>query len=216
NLQLEYLDLYLVHWPISLKPSDPKFPINKDDFLPIDLKAVWEAMEECQRAGLTKSIGVSNFSCKKLERLLSTASIPPAVNQVVEMNPIWQQKKLLDYVKNIGIKLCAYSPLGSTGTPWGTHDVLECDVLKQIALTKGKSVAQVSLKWLHQQGVGVIVKSFRKERLKENIDIFDWELTAEELQTISQIPQSRGPAGDSFVSANGPYKSLEELWDGEI
>ncbi|CAD5188209.1 unnamed protein product [Musa acuminata subsp. malaccensis] len=214
-LKLEYLDLYLVHWPISMKPSDTKFPINKDDFLPIDLKAVWEAMEECQRAGLTKSIGVSNFSCKKLERLLSTASIPPAVNQV-EMNPIWQQNKLLDYAKNKGIKLCAYSPLGSTGTPWGTNEVMECDVLKQIALTKGKSVPQVSLKWLHQQGVGVIVKSFRKERLKENIDIFDWELTAEELQKISQIPQSRGPAGDGFVSANGPYKSLEELWDGEI
>lgn len=83
TLQLEYLDLYLVHWPISLKSGDPKFPINKDDFLPIDLKAVWEAMEECQRAGLTKSIGVSNFSCKKLEQLLSTASIPPAVNQVL-------------------------------------------------------------------------------------------------------------------------------------
>lgn len=82
NLKLDYLDLYLVHWPLSLKPGAATFPISKDDVIPIDLKSVWEAMEECQRLGLAKSIGVSNFSCKKLEHLLSVATIPPAVNQV--------------------------------------------------------------------------------------------------------------------------------------
>ncbi|KAG1358791.1 Deoxymugineic acid synthase 1 [Cocos nucifera] len=215
NLQLDYLDLYLVHWPLSLKPGGTAFPINKDDILPLDLKSVWEAMEECQRLGLAKSIGVSNFSCKKLENVLSVATIPPAVNQV-EMHPVWQQKKLMDFCKDKGIQVCAYSPLGANGTPWGTKKVMESDVLKKIALAKGKSTAQVALRWIYEQGAGMVVKSFNKERMKENIDIFDWDLSKEELHEISQIPQHKGLPGEDFVSPNGPFKSLDELWDGEI
>lgn len=89
---MEYIDLYLVHWPVSLKPGEYELPVKKKDLLPIDIKSVWEAMEECQKLGLAKSIGVSNFSCKKLETLLATAQIPPAVNQVsnffLAKNPI--------------------------------------------------------------------------------------------------------------------------------
>ena len=76
------MDLYLLHWPVSVKPGEYELPVKKKDLLPIDIKSVWEAMEECQKLGLSKSIGVSNFSCKKLETLLATAKIPPAVNQV--------------------------------------------------------------------------------------------------------------------------------------
>lgn len=83
NLQLEYLDLYLIHWPVSARPGTCEFPINKEDILPMDFKSVWEAMEECQNLGLTKAIGVSNFSCKKLSDILAIAKIPPAVNQVI-------------------------------------------------------------------------------------------------------------------------------------
>ncbi|MBA0580901.1 hypothetical protein Gorai_023101 [Gossypium raimondii] len=93
NLKLEYLDLYLIHWPVSLKPGKWEFPFMKEDLGPIYLKSEWEAMEESQALGLTKSLGVSNLSCKKLQTILSTAKIPPVVNQV-EMNPLWQQKKL--------------------------------------------------------------------------------------------------------------------------
>lgn len=82
NLKLEYIDLYLLHWPVSVKPGEYELPVKKKELLPIDIKSVWEAMEECQKLGLAKSIGVSNFSCKKLETLLATAKIPPAVNQV--------------------------------------------------------------------------------------------------------------------------------------
>ena len=82
TLQLEYLDLYLIHWPISAKPGKFAFPIDLEDLMPFDMKGVWAAMEECQRLGLSKAIGVSNFSVKKLENLLSFATIPPAVNQV--------------------------------------------------------------------------------------------------------------------------------------
>lgn len=83
TLELEYLDLYLIHWPISVRPGKGwQWPFDEEDMMPIDFKSVWAAMEECQRLGLAKSIGVSNFSCKKLEILLSSATIPPAVNQV--------------------------------------------------------------------------------------------------------------------------------------
>lgn len=82
NLGLEYLDLYLVHWPVSLKPTEMFFPIETEGMMPFDYRAVWEAMEECHKLGLAKSIGVSNFSCKKLEQILSFANIPPSVNQV--------------------------------------------------------------------------------------------------------------------------------------
>lgn len=82
DLNLEYLDLYLVHWPISVQSGKGKFPIKEEDIVPMDYNSVWAAMEESQRLGLTRSIGVSNFSTKKLQNLLSFATIPPAVNQV--------------------------------------------------------------------------------------------------------------------------------------
>ncbi|KAL4302264.1 hypothetical protein GQ457_10G028350 [Hibiscus cannabinus] len=215
SLKLEYLDLYLVHWPASVKPGEMELPVKKEDLVPIDLNSVWEAMEECQGLGLTKSIGVSNFSCKKLETILSTAKIPPSVNQV-EMNPMWQQKKLRNFCREKGILVSVYSPLGAKGTLWGSNRVIESETLKEIAHAKGKSLAQVCLRWAYEQGVCVLVKSFNKERMEQNLDIFDWKLSADELHKISQLPQCKGfPAGE-FVSKDGPYKSLEELWDGEI
>ncbi|XP_058079519.1 non-functional NADPH-dependent codeinone reductase 2-like isoform X2 [Magnolia sinica] len=155
NLGLEYLDLYLIHWPVSMKPGEYKFPSDKGDIVPMDFKSTWAAMEECQRVGLTRSIGVSNFSCKKLTQLLSTADIPPAVNQV-------------------------------------------------------------SLRWVYEQGVSMLVKSFNKERLNENLQILDWSLSKEELHLIGQIPQRRGYPAMEFVSDGGPYKTVEEFWDDEI
>ncbi|KAG4157080.1 hypothetical protein ERO13_D02G039550v2 [Gossypium hirsutum] len=201
NLKLEYVDLYLIHWPLSLKPGKHDFPFKKEDMVPMDIKSVWEAMEECHDIGLTKSIGVSNFSCKKLETLLSSARIPPAVNQV-EMSPMWQQKKLRKFCEEKGIVVEAYSPLGAKGA--------------EIAQAKGKSVAQVCLRWACEQGVCVIAKSFNKERMKQNLDIFDWRLSDDELLKISQLPQCKGYPALEFVSDDGPFKSLQELWDGEI
>ncbi|XP_048326417.2 LOW QUALITY PROTEIN: non-functional NADPH-dependent codeinone reductase 2 [Ziziphus jujuba] len=214
NLMLDYLDLNLIHFPISLKPGQI-FPFSKENLLPMDIKSVWEAMEECQKLGLTKSIGVSNFSCKKLEILLSTAKIPPAVNQV-EINPLWQQKNLRDFCKEKGISITAYSPLGGKGTIWGTNRVLDCEVLKEIAENKGKTIAQVCLRWVYEQGVSVLVKSFNKKRIEENLGIFEWKLSPDELKKIDQIPQQRGYDAYHFISDQGPYKSVQEFWDGEI
>ncbi|KAK9277294.1 hypothetical protein L1049_006834 [Liquidambar formosana] len=215
TLQLEYLDLYLIHWPISAKPGKCVYPIKHEDLLPMDYKSVWEAMEECQRLGLTKSIGVCNFTCKKLENLLAFATIPPSVNQV-EMSPVWQQKKLREFCKANGIILTAYSPLGGKGTRWGTTQVMECQVLKAVAEARGKTIAQVSLRWVYEQGVSFLVKSFNKERMKENLKIFDWSLTEDDYKKINKIQQNRGMPKLDFVSVHGPFKSVQELWDGEI
>ncbi|KAG9457655.1 hypothetical protein H6P81_002163 [Aristolochia fimbriata] len=181
----------------------------------MDVKSVWEAMEECFKLGLAKSIGVSNFTCMKLEELLATARIPPAVNQV-EMNTGWQQKKLVEFCKEKGILVSAWSPLGANGARWGSLNVVGSPVLKEIAEARGKSVAQVALRWLHEQGVSVIVKSFNKKRMEENLQIWDWELTEEELKKIEESPQSRGYSGKFFVSPLGPFKTTQELWDGEV
>ncbi|KAK1416317.1 hypothetical protein QVD17_32106 [Tagetes erecta] len=191
NLGLEYVDLYLIHWPLKLILDEFKAPIPNECIAAIDMKAVWEGMEECQNLGLTKSIGVSNFSSKKIQQILSFAKIPPAVNQI-EMNPQWQQKKLTNFCKANNILVTAYSPLGAIGNnTWGHNRVMECDVLQDIAKSKGKTVAQISLRWLYEQGVSIAVKSFNIERMKQNLDIFDWSLTEEELTKIDQIPQRR-------------------------
>ncbi|KAF3453015.1 hypothetical protein FNV43_RR03448 [Rhamnella rubrinervis] len=213
NLQLEYLDLYLVHWPVSARPGKLELPIKEEDVVPMDFKSVWEAMEECQRLGLTKSIGVSNFSCKKLDNILSFATIPPSVNQV-EMNPMWQQKKLIEFCKARNIIVTAYSPLGAKGTRWGTNDVMDSQVLKDIALAIGKTIAQVCLRWIYEQGATFVPKSYNKERLKQNLDIFDWQLTEDDLHKISQIRQKK-MIRVGVLHASDP-EILEELWDGEL
>ncbi|KAL8106273.1 (1S)-1,7-diacetoxy-luvungin A aldo-keto reductase-like [Apium graveolens] len=215
NMKLEYLDQYLIHWPVSLKPDANVFHLKPEDVVPMDIKSVWTAMEECQTLGLTRSIGVSNFTCRKLADLLAFAKIPPAINQV-EMNPAWQQGKLREFCQAKGIKIAAFSPLGASGAFWGTKGVLESVVLKEIAKSKGKSVAQVALRWAYEQGVVVIMKSFNKDRLKQNQEIFDWELSAEESKKIAEIPQCRADRGELFVFENGPIKSVEEFWDGEL
>ncbi|KAL1807280.1 hypothetical protein ACET3Z_030348 [Daucus carota] len=191
--------------------------VNKEDLLPMDFKSVWADMEECQRLGLTKSIGVCNFSCKKLEDLLSHATIPPAINQV-EMSPVWQQKKLRDLCAANNITVTAYSPLGAVGARWGTTQVMNCQVLQDIARDKGKTVAQVILRWVYEQGVTLLVKSFNNKRMRENLvlEIFSWALSEDDYRKINAIQQSRGMPKYEFISENGPFKSAAELWDGEI
>ncbi|KAI3971796.1 hypothetical protein MKW92_001221 [Papaver armeniacum] len=219
KLKLEYLDLYLIHFPVSLKPMKLEYPFKKEHLLPMDYKSVWAGMEECQKLGLTKSIGVSNFSCKKLQTVLDTAIIPPAVNQV-EVNPVWQNSKLREFCKAKGILVAGYSPLGASGTPWGSNAVNEAQELHEIAKARGKTHAQVCLRWVYEQGVSLLVKSFNEQRIKENLMIFDWELTKDDLVKISKIPQRRGLTGDMFVpeheESGSPFKTIEEFWDGEV
>ncbi|PIN01959.1 Aldo/keto reductase family protein [Handroanthus impetiginosus] len=136
KLGLQYVDLYLIHWPIRMKMDG-----TNSKMMHFDIKETWEAMEHCCRLGLAKSIGVSNFSCAKLSKLLENATIPPAVNQV-EMSVGWQQQKMVQFCKEKGIQVSAWSPLGAYGSPWGTNAVMDSPILKQIAAAKSKTKAQ--------------------------------------------------------------------------
>ena len=139
---MKYVDLYLIHWPICLKPGPATFPLKEVDALSFDFEGVWRATEECQRLGLAKAIGVSNFTTKHLDKVLAIAAIPPAVDQV-ELNPAWQQRTLRAYCAEKSIDVVAYSPLG--GQNWGGlgNAVMESPVLAEIAKARGKTVAQV-------------------------------------------------------------------------
>ncbi|KAK3415003.1 hypothetical protein EUGRSUZ_H00576 [Eucalyptus grandis] len=186
KLGLEYVEQYLTHWPVRVKECTEGLDF-KGKMLPIDMKGTREAMEECSKLGLAKSIGVSNFGTKKLSQLLMYATIPPAVNQV-EMNVGWRQEKLREYCREKGI----HSPL-----------------LKEIAAAKGKTVAQVALKWIYEQRSTFI-------RMRGNLQILGWELSQEDLERLKlQIPQKIGFAGGFNISEDGPYKSLDELWHGD-
>ncbi|KAK3143119.1 hypothetical protein QOZ80_4BG0358620 [Eleusine coracana subsp. coracana] len=212
RLGLDYLDLFLVHWPVARDDDDEE---KKSRLVPFDMEGVWRGMEECHRLGLAKAIGVSNFSAAKMAKLIDLAQVPPAVNQV-EMNVGWRQEKLREVCAVNGVVVTAFSPLGAHGSDWGSNAVMESDVLRDVAATRGKTIAQVALRWLHEQGVGFVARSFNKERMKQNMDIFDWELNEDDKENIMQIPRRRACQGEYFVSPNGPYKSLQEFWDGEI
>ncbi|KAK1683478.1 hypothetical protein QYE76_044326 [Lolium multiflorum] len=215
NLQMEYVDLYLIHWPVCLKPGPRVFPAKREDAVPFDFEGVWREMEECHRLGLAKDIGVSNFTTWHLDKILAAATIPPAVNQV-ELNPVWQQRKLRAYCAEKSIHVAAYSPLGGQNWSGEGNPVLESEVLAEIAKARGKSVAQVALRWIYEQGLTPIVKSFSKDRLKQNLEIFDWELTDDDLIKISQIPQKKiVTAADVIFSPEGEFTSVK-LSDIEV
>ncbi|KAK4746570.1 hypothetical protein SAY87_025607 [Trapa incisa] len=198
-----------------MKEGTHGYNMTKECLLEFDIKGTWEAMEECSKLGLAKSIGVSNFGPKKLSQILQFCAIPPAVNQV-EMHVAWKQDKLRGFCKEKGIHVSAWSPLASNGSAWGSMAVMASPILKEIAQARGTTVAQVALRWVYEQGSSVIVKSFNKERMKENLKILEWQrdLTQDELHKINQIPPNQGVSGHYFVNENGPgYKSVHELWE---
>ncbi|XP_022978234.1 NADPH-dependent aldo-keto reductase, chloroplastic-like [Cucurbita maxima] len=213
NLQLDYIDLYLVHWPFRTKPGSRGFA--PEVMAPLCIAETWNAMEGLYASGQARAIGVSNFSTKKLQDLLKTAKVPPAVNQV-ECHPVWQQPALHNLCKSTGVHLSAYSPLGSPGS-WVKGEILKEPILIEISEKLNKSPAQVALRWGIQSGHSVLPKSVNESRILENLSLFDWSIPPELFSKFSQIHQQRLLRGDFAVhETQSPYKSLEELWDGEI
>lgn len=174
RLGLDYLDLYLVHWPVKGKYKD-----------------TWNALETIYKRGHARAIGVSNFQVHHLEDLFTIASVVPAVNQV-EFHPLLGQRELRSFCKKHGIQLEAWSPL--------MQGHLDQPVLVEIGRKHGKSPAQVVLRWDLQSGVVTIPKSVHKERIIENAAIFDFELTADEMAQIDVLNRNKrfGPDPDNF------------------
>ncbi|KAJ0027904.1 hypothetical protein Pint_35341 [Pistacia integerrima] len=217
DLQLDYVDLYLIHWPVSMKKGSIGF--KPENLVPPNIPATWKAMEGLYDAGKARAIGVSNFSSKKLGDLLEVAQVPPAVNQV-ECHPSWQQNKLHEFCKSKGVHLSGYSPLGSPGTTWLKSEVLKHPVLNKVAEKLGKTPAQVALRWGLQMGHSVLPKSTNEERIKQNLDVYGWSIPDDLFAKFSEIEQAsnyciaRLIRGTSFSHDTfGVYRSVEELWD---
>ncbi|XP_069363682.1 aldo-keto reductase family 1 member B1-like isoform X1 [Maniola hyperantus] len=190
NLNLEYLDLYLMHWPQAYKEDgDWLFPTDesgKIQFSDVDYVDTWKAMEHLVGEGLVRSIGISNFNSKQVERLLKSATVKPVVNQV-ECHPYLNQKRLQEFCEARGIKLTAYSPLGSPDRPWakpGEPQLMDDPKLKAIADRLGKTVAQVLIRYQIERGNIVIPKSVTKSRIQSNYQVLDFQLSAEDMQLI--------------------------------
>ncbi|WP_226037820.1 aldo/keto reductase [Aquibacillus saliphilus] len=175
KLDLDYIDLYLIHWP------------GKDKF-----KETWRAFEKLQKDGYIRAIGVSNFKIHHLESLKQDSDTIPAVNQV-EFHPLLNQQKLLDYCKSEGIQLEAWTPLmkGNLNQP----------EITKLAAKHKKTPAQIVLRWDLQHGIVTIPKSVHQERIQENADIFDFTLSEEDMKTIDQMNQDHrlGPDPDELL-----------------
>ncbi|EFN69298.1 Probable N(2),N(2)-dimethylguanosine tRNA methyltransferase [Camponotus floridanus] len=189
NLGLEYIDLYLVHWPFAFQEGDDLMPKDKNGKLiesDIDYLETWRGMEECVRQGLTRSIGISNFNSEQINRLLESAKIAPVNNQI-EININVNQEKLIDFCKKRNITITGYSPLGQPGNSSGIENKLDSSVVLKIAEKYNKTPAQVALRYVFQHGVAPIPKSVTKSRIKENMEFFDFTLTSDEMNAIRKL-----------------------------
>jgi len=199
DLQLEYLDLYLVHLPIPVESVDGKTCARR--LKGFGLQDTWRKMESCYSRGLTKAIGVSNYSIQTLNDCLNYAVVPPVVNQI-ERHPFLPQLELLNFCKLNNVYLTAYGALGAKGfsnrakLPDKEVDLLDHNIIKQVATRHGKSPAQVLIRWSVDSNVIVIPKSVNETRIKENFNVADFKLTQDDMNEISTL----GSAAFRFFS----------------
>ena len=166
KLSLDRVDLYLIHWPTPAK----------DNYV-----NAWQRLIEIRQQGLARSIGVSNFLVPHLERIVAETQVIPAVNQI-ELHPAYQQRDVTEWAKEQGIRIESWGPLGQ-----GKYDLFGTPAVSDAAAAHGKSPAQVVLRWHLQKDFIVFPKSVRAERLKENIDVFDFTLSDAEIEAIDAL-----------------------------
>jgi D-xylose reductase len=228
DLGLQYVDLYLLHFPIAMKfvPFDVRYPPGwiyepkaavprmEPDRVPI--RETWEAMEDLVRAGLTREIGVSNFGTSLLRDLLSSAGVRPSVLQV-ELHPFLTQEKLLRYCRDEAIAVTGFSPLGAPsyftlGMAQPHEAVTEIDLIRDLAKRHQRTPAQIVLRWGVQRGTAIVPKTSQRARLQENLTLFDFELASEEMTAISALNRHRrfNDPGDFCEAAFGRFFPIYE------
>nr|XP_055068305.1 aldo-keto reductase family 1 member A1-B isoform X2 [Misgurnus anguillicaudatus]XP_055068306.1 aldo-keto reductase family 1 member A1-B isoform X2 [Misgurnus anguillicaudatus] len=192
ELKLEYLDLYLIHWPYAFQRGDNSFPRKEDGTIlydDTDYKLTWAAMEKLVGKGLVRAIGLSNFNSRQIDDILSVANIKPSVLQV-ECHPYLAQVELLAHCRDRGLVMTAYSPLGSPDRAWKHPEepvLLAEPVIATLAKKYNKSPAQIIIRWQTQRGVVTIPKSITESRIKENIQLFDFSLEPEEMSQVTAL-----------------------------
>ena len=228
DLGLDYLDLYLIHFPIALKfvdfdvrypPEwffDPDAEAPRMEIDPVPLHQTWAAMEDLKESGLVKHIGVCNYNSALLHDLMAYAKQKPEVLQV-EAHPYLTQERLIKLAQDYGMTVTAFSPLGalsyvSLDMATENESVLEMEAVKAAAVRLGKTPAQVVLRWGVQRGTAIIPKTARRGRLKENLALFDFELNAEEMQAISALNRNRR-FNDPAVFCEAAFNTFYPIYD---
>jgi alcohol dehydrogenase (NADP+) len=219
DLGLEYLDLYLVHWPVAFK-AGVRVPRTAEDLVSpeeLPLSETWTAMEQCFAGGLCRHIGVSNCSERMLGELLKSCTHKPEMNQV-EIHPFNPQSELVSYCHANQIHVTAYASLGSKGRPEGMigddePDLLSHPVVRDIALRRGMTPAQVLLGWAMYKGIAVIPKSVRQDRLLQNFNSSSFTLKANDVAHLDNLEaRIRFVTGDFWAFPGSAY-TPQYLWD---
>jgi diketogulonate reductase-like aldo/keto reductase len=193
NIGTDYIDLYLMHWPMAFKESltDP-FPKKSDGtvaFSDVNYVETYKAMEELVKNGTVKNIGVCNFNIKQLEDLMKNCDVKPAVNQI-EVHPYLQNDKLVDFCRNNGIHVMTYSSLGAVDIAEAKEDVpnlLEDETIKKIAQKYKKTPAQVCIRWCLNRGLHCIPMSLQTQQICDNANVFDFKLDDQDMQEIKKL-----------------------------
>jgi alcohol dehydrogenase (NADP+) len=219
DLQLDYLDLYLIHWPIALK-HDVTFPQKGEEMLSlteVPLSETWTEMIRLKEMGLARHIGVSNFSTKKLTDIIEKTGVIPEVNQL-ELHPFLQQQEMLDFCQSNEIYLTGFCPLGSADRPAnriveGEPKLFENQTIQELAQSKGCTPAQIMLAWAVNRGTSVIPKSVHAHRLTENLAAADIELSVQEMETMRGLDLHYRYIKGNFWCLPGSDYTMENLWD---
>ncbi|XP_053428837.1 1,5-anhydro-D-fructose reductase isoform X2 [Nycticebus coucang] len=187
-LKLDYLDLYVIHWPMGFKPGERDLPLDRTSMVipsDSDFLDTWEAMEDLVIAGLVKYIGVSNFNHEQLQRILDKPGLrfKPITNQI-ECHPYLNQKDLIGFCQSRNVSVTVYRPLGSSCEGL---DVMDNPVIQQIARKHNKSAAQIMIRFQIQRHMIVIVKSVTPKWIRENIQVFNFELTEEDMEDMLKL-----------------------------
>lgn len=187
KLGLNYIDLYLLHQPYG------------------DVIGAWKALEEAYHAGKIRAIGVSNFYADQLKNLILTCDVKPVINQI-EVNPWYQQKQEIKLNQAEDVRVEAWAPFAE-----GKHNIFQNEVLAEIGQKYGKANGQVILRWLMQRGIVVIPKSVHKNRMEENFDVFDFELSDEDMQTIAKLDKNES----QFFDHRDP-ETIEQIFGSSL
>ncbi len=219
DLQVDCLDLYLIHWPVVHRPGVVR-PDDGNGFLSLDdvpLTETWLALQECQAAGLCRNTGVSNFSVPAIQTLIDETGIVPAVNQV-ESHPYLAQRPLLEYCRQQQIQMTAYSPLGSVDRPDmmkrdGEPALMTDPVIVRIAERHNVSPAAVLIAWGVGRDTIVIPKSASQHHLQDNLRATDLSLTASDMQAIGALDRGYRFVDGTFWEMPGSPYTVAQLWD---